>query len=222
MTVRAARILALVLLVGLAAAAFAHRDELQALLVEAGPRGAGWFGAAILLLVTGCFPVSVLGFTAGALYGPWLGLGVLVPAVLGGGVLMLGLGRSVLRDPIRRRLADHPRLASFDRLAGRRGLRLNLLARLAPFNYGLVCYGLAAGGGSTRHYLVGLLGAVPSLVGHVTVGALVATGAADGQAGPVRTAATILAALAVAALGWQVGRLARAAWNEADAGADEH
>lgn len=221
MALRVVRILGLLLMLALAAAAFVHRDELRVILVEAGPRGAAWFAAAILLLVTGCFPVSALGFTAGALYGPWQGLAVLVPGVLGGGALMLGLGRSVLREPIRRRLAAHPRLAAFDRIAGRRGLRLNLLARLAPFNFGLVCYGLAAGGGSARHYLLGLLGALPSLVGHVTVGALVAAGATDGEAGPVRTAAGALAIAAVLALGWQVGRMARAAWNEAEAEASD-
>ena len=215
---RALRIVVLVLLVAAAGLAALRWPAIGPGLAGAGLRGAALFTGAFALLATGCFPVSVLGFTAGAVYGPLHGLAVALAAVLGGGLLMLALGRSVLREPIRRRVAGSDRLGGLDRLAGERSLRLNLLARLAPFNFGLVSYALAAGRSPARHYALGLLGAVPSVTAHVLVGHLVSGAgaeAAQGDADTIRLVASAAGVVALAALAWQVGRLARQAWRDA-------
>ena len=137
---------------------------------------------------------------------------------------MFVLGRSVFRRPIRRWVEARPRLRALEETAANSALRLNVLARLSPFNFGLVCYTLAAGSTTARAYLFGLVGALPSMAVHVLVGSLVrstgrALGAGDGPTG-LEIGATIVAIVALLALGWQVGRIARQAWRRAadDAG----
>ena len=219
-----ARIFALGLLVAAAAVAAGRWPTVQAWLETAGPAGAAAYGAGIAVLMMGCFPVSVLGFTAGALYGPWLGYALVVPAAYVGAALMFGLGRSVFRRPIRRWVESRSRLRALEEIAANSALRLNILARLSPFNIGLVCYTLAAGTTTARAYLLGLVGAVPSMAVHVLVGSLVrstgrALGAGNGPTG-LEVGATVVAIVALLALGWQVGRIARQAWRRAadDAG----
>jgi len=213
------RVLALALLVAVAALTAGRWPEVQAWLEAAGPAGAAVYAAGIAVLMTGCFPVSVLGFTAGALYGPWLGYAVVVPAAAVASVLMFALGRSVFRRPIRRWVESRPRLVALEEIAAGNALRLNVLARLSPFNFGLVCYTLAAGNTGLRAYVLGLMGALPSMAVHVLVGSLVrSTGrallAGEGPRG-VQIGLTVVAIAALLLLGWQVGRMARQAWQQA-------
>ena len=174
---RLVRILVLVLLLAAAGWVAAHWSGVEGRLAAAGNAGMLPFAAAFVLLTMGCFPVSVLGFTAGAVYGPGPGFLLVVPAVACGGLLMFLLGRSVLREPIRRRIAARPRWQALDDLAAAKALRINLLARLSPFNYGLMCYTLAAGRTPLRLYLLGLVGTLPSLAAHVLIGSIVRKGA---------------------------------------------
>ena len=78
----ATRGIAVVVLVGFALVAAGRWAEVQDWLATAGPAGAVAYAGGIALLMTGCFPVSVLGFTAGALYGPFVGYAIMVPAAL--------------------------------------------------------------------------------------------------------------------------------------------
>ncbi len=219
MSRRLPQILVLALLLGAAVLAGGRWSAVEARLAEAGGAGVLPFAAAFVVLVMGCFPVSVLGFTAGAVYGPVGGFLVVVPAVAAGGAAMFALGRSLLRGPIRRRAAAHPRWRALEDLAAAKALRLNILARLSPFNYGLVCYTLAAGSTPWRSYMLGLLGTLPSLVVHVLVGSLVRSGGASLQreAGSPRLQfwLTAAAAAALLLLAWQLGRLGLAAWRQA-------
>ena len=219
---RLVRILVLVLLLAAAGWVAAHWSGVEGRLAAAGNAGVLPFAAAFVLLSMGCFPVSVLGFTAGAVYGPGPGFLLVVPAVACGGLLMFLLGRSVLREPIRRRIATRPRWQALDDLAAAKALRINLLARLSPFNYGLMCYTLAAGRTPLRLYLLGLVGTLPSLAAHVLIGSIVRKGAAGSGAGISRLqwAGSALAAAALLVLAWVVGRLALTAWRQAAATID--
>ena len=195
-----------------------HWPAVESWLRTAGGAGVAPFGVGFAVLAMGCFPVSVLAITAGAVYGPLLGLAVVVPAVAAGGLLMFALGRSVLRGPVRRLVARSARLRVLEDLAADKALRLNVLARLSPFNYGFVCYTLAAGRTPLRAYALGLVGALPSLVVHVAVGSLVRRGAALGGGEGVswlEVGGTAAAVLAMLGLGWQVGRIAMDAWRRA-------
>lgn len=215
---RFARILVLVLLLAAAGWVAAHWSGVESRLAAAGGAGVLPFAAAFVALTMGCFPVSVLAFTAGAVYGPGPGFLLVVPAVFCGGLLMFLLGRSLLREPIRRRVAARPRWRALEDLAAAQALRLNVLARLSPFNYGLVCYTLAAGRTPLRLYLLGLLGTLPSLAAHVLVGSVVRRGGAalDSGAGISRLqwAGSALAIVALLVLSWVVGRISLAAWRQ--------
>jgi uncharacterized membrane protein YdjX (TVP38/TMEM64 family) len=100
-------------------------------------------------------------------------------------------------------------------MAAERSLRLNVLARLSPFNYGLVCYTLAAGPTRARDYVLGLVAALPSLAIQVAVGVLARRGLDQDSMGTWRLVGTAVGLAALVALGWQVSRMARRAWRQA-------
>ncbi len=138
----------------------------------------GWFGAVVfslvyVLLVVFCFPVSVLGFSAGALFGfTWGAVLLLGNGVVTGCVIFL-LARRFGHRRIAAYVAARPRLAAFERLARAQSLRLMLLLRLSPLNFGVVCYVLGAGRIRFSVYLLGLLAIMPSAIaqsyfGHAT------------------------------------------------------
>lgn len=182
------------------------------------------YGGLFVGLTSLCFPVSVLGVSAGLLFGPWLGFGLAFVSVIASGAVMFALGRSLLRGRIQQMLAGKPRLAAVDRMVGRRAVRLNLLARLSPLNYGLVCYTLAAGRSDFRSYLIGLAATAPSIVAQVWVGVVARqTGRiGSGSEGPSLGGWIGLAVGLVffVLLGWQVRRLVQTAWQEMEEEAD--
>lgn len=183
----------------------------EAAIAESGQTGHALFVGSFVLLTVLCFPVSVLGFSAGAMFGPLQGLLLIFPGGLVAGVLMFLLARWVLRSRIQALVCSRPRLAALDRLARRQAYKLNLLTRLSPFNYGLASYTLASGSTTFRAYLVGLLATLPSMIAHVTLGHL-AAGRQPGDSGgivtgPLRWVLLGLGILFLGALAWTTGRM---------------
>lgn len=216
-------VLPILLLLGVLSVAYLGRawwDGLSDWIARSGGAGYLVFFLAFVLLTTFCFPVSVLGFSAGAMFGPGLGLGLLLASGLASGVLMFFVGRFLFRGRIARLVATRPRLATLDNLAREKALRLNLLARLSPLNYGVVCYTLAAGKSPFSAYCLGMTAILPSMLGQVWTGALArnARQVAEGKDGPETLQWVLLGAGVVffSLLSWQVGRLARQAWRQAD------
>ncbi|MCP4572039.1 MAG: TVP38/TMEM64 family protein [bacterium] len=211
------RLVLLVVLVAVAVVAAGRWSAIEAWVSDRGALGAVAFAGLFVVLTTGCFPVSVLGVTAGMLYGPWQGLGLVYAAAYVSGVLMFALGRSALAHWTARLIARDRRLQGLEAEAASNALRLNVLARLSPFNYGLVCYTLAAGRTTWPVYLVGLLAAVPSMAAQVWVGHLIRQARAGvvSEAGidVARTVGAVVAALALALLLWQTGRMVRRSWR---------
>jgi uncharacterized membrane protein YdjX (TVP38/TMEM64 family) len=191
-----------------------------------GAWGAVAFGVLFVVLTVGCFPVSVLGVTAGMLWGPWRGLALVYGSAYLSGMLMFALGRSAIAPLVARLVARNRRLRGLDAEATDNALRLNILARLSPFNYGLVCYTLAAGRSRWPAYLLGLLAAIPSMAAQVWVGHLLAgvrTGvAASGDVDLVKTAVKVVGAAALLLLVWQLGRMVRRSWRSADERPEDH
>lgn len=191
--------------------------------VEAALDGMGRWGylayaGAFVVLTTLCFPVSVLGVSAGFLFGPWIGFGVhFVSGVLSGS-LMYWLGRGLLRERIKAFLATRPKLAAVDRMVGERAMRLNLLARLSPLNYGFVCYTLASGRTRYRDYLVGLAGNSPSMAAQIWIGVVARQtgrmGAGDLEGSPQRLVILAVGLVFFGLLSWQISRMVQAAWKE--------
>lgn len=207
--------LVLLAMAGVLAVAVLRWSDMEAWLQGSGMAGAAAFAALFVVLTACCFPVSVLGFTAGYVYGPWLGFGILAVGVYASGFLMLMLGRYLLRDFVAGLAGRDRRLAVLSDLAAERALRLNLLARLSPFNYGLVCYTLASGPTRARDYLPGLLATLPSLALQVAVGVLVRRGLDPAGMGPWQLVGTVAGVAALLVLGWQISRMARQAWRQA-------
>nr|MEE4269495.1 VTT domain-containing protein [Candidatus Krumholzibacteria bacterium] len=173
-----------------------------------------------VVLTTFCFPVSVLGISAGAMFGPVTGLGLLLLSGVTSGLVMFFVGRVLFRQRVQRWVASKSKLAALDRLAEQRAVRLNFLARLSPLNYGVVCYTLASGKSSLNSYLLGLIAIVPGMAGQVWVGHFSATAgqAIQGEGkSKGEWALMALGLLFFVVLSWQVGRLVRQAWQEADA-----
>ncbi len=177
-----------------------------------GTKGLVLYWVVMVLLSIACFPVSVMGFSAGAMYGWWIGLGLLLSGGLVSGMAMFWLGKGLLYETVQAYIKPRPRLAQLDRLAKVNALRLNVLTRLSPLNYGLASYVLAAGKPSWGQYSWGLLAILPSSVAWVWMGHLAkqAGGAADqGHSTPWWLIGTGMVFFGL--LFWQVGRMAKQA-----------
>ncbi len=213
------RALAIIALLALAILAGGRWSAIEAWVAAQGPWGGLAFVGIFVVLTVGCFPVSVLGVTGGLLYGPWWGLALVFGSVYLSGTIIFGLGRSVLGPWVGRKVAGNPRLRVLDAMAADRALRLNVLARLSPFNYGIVCYTLGAGRTRWPTYLLGLGAVLPSTAAQVWVGYLIgqARESAGGSAGvdAMKTTIAVAGALALLVLVWQVGRMGQSAWREA-------
>lgn len=175
-------------------------------------------GAWILLSLT-LFPVSVLGVSAGALFGPWLGMALVIPSALAGGSVMFWLGHGLLRGKIRDMISTRPKLAAVDRLAGEQALKLNVLTRLSPLNFGLASYTLSAGRTPFRAYFAGLFAVLPSSLAQVWFGSLaIDAGSAsdDGAFSSGKLAILVAGVIFFALLTWLIGRMVKKAWDETE------
>lgn len=189
--------------------------QLEQLVSTSGPSGFLLFMLIFIVLTVFCFPVSVLGFTAGALYGPWFGLLLLYPSGLLSGTIMFFLGRGLLRDFVKKLTQKNSRLQSIENIASDQAIKLNILTRLSPFNFGLASYALAVGKSSLSAYLLGILVILPSMTAQVWIGALAGKATQNGETGAIghRMELLILALgiLFFFILTWQVGKMIRQA-----------
>jgi uncharacterized membrane protein YdjX (TVP38/TMEM64 family) len=144
-----------------------HLDEA---LKQLGPWGPVLF-ISIFLIATGLFfPESVLAIAAGTIFGLWWGLLWVVVAGTLTAVVIFWLGRRVLREPVTRILARHPKIKAVDEAASDSGLRLVFLLRLAPLNYTLLCWLLSVSRVRFRVYLISCLGMFPGNFSTVYLG----------------------------------------------------
>jgi uncharacterized membrane protein YdjX (TVP38/TMEM64 family) len=179
------------------------------------------FAVAWVVFAVACFPVSVLGVSAGALFGPWVGMALVFPAGLAGGSVMFWLGRGLLRGKIRQIIAHRPKLAAVDRMAGEQSLKLNILTRLSPLNFGLASYTLAAGATPFRAFFWGIFAILPSSMAQVWFGSVAREAArSTGEGGRATGKLAVLVGGAVffIVLTWVVGRMVKQAWDQAPSG----
>ncbi len=157
--------------------------QMEQLVSDNGSTGFLLFMLIFVVLTTLCFPVSLLGFTAGALYGPWFGLLLIYPSGIVSGTLMFFLGRGLLRGFVQNWVQKNPRLQAIENIASDQAVRLNILTRLSPFNFGLASYALAVGKSHLSAYLLGILVILPSMTAQVWVGALAGKAGSSGKEG---------------------------------------
>jgi uncharacterized membrane protein YdjX (TVP38/TMEM64 family) len=186
--------------------------------VEARLRDLGWaaplgFVLIYVLLAPFFFPMSLLDYACGALFGVLWGFVILVVAGSISALSMLLLGRWWLAGPIHRFVAARPRLAALRRLLAEDSRRILALLRLSPTNFALLNYLAGASGVSLRDFVLTGLILVPKVLLHLCVGvAAREMGEASRSAGGWGTMEAVGAAvsgLAVLALVALVGARAR-------------
>lgn len=117
-------------------------------------------------------PGSVLTLAAGALFGLWGALYVIVGATAGASAAFL-IARYAVRGAIERRLAGNERFAAIDRAIGREGRTIVLLLRLSPlFPFNMLNYGLGLTRVRFLDYVVASVGMIPGTVLYVYYGKL--------------------------------------------------
>ncbi len=213
----------LALVAGLLAAATQLPIERWALaLVDwiggAGALGVALFGityvaAAVLLL-----PGWILTAGAGLAYGPAWGLLLASPVSVLAATAAFGVGRSVARRWVSRKVSVDPRFAAIDEAVGRSGFRIVFLLRLSPiFPFNLLNYALGLTRVRLRDYiLASLLGMLPGTFLYVYLGSLVTSASeiAAGRRGPggeLRLALYLVGVAATLAVTVVVTRIARRA-----------
>ena len=175
------------------------------------------YAVACVLLV----PASLLTLAAGAVFGLWLGIGVVLAGATLGAAASFLIARYVARDGVKRRLSRHPRLAAIDEIVGSDGRRIVLLMRLSPvFPFGALNYALGLTRLRLADFLMAMIGIVPGTALYVysgTVAGVVATAAGGGAPGRGAAYYAVLAIGLIATLVVTVliTRAARRALNDA-------
>lgn len=186
----------------------------------AGPAGVLIFIAVYVAAEVALVPGSLLTMAAGYAYGPVGGLLVASPASVLAATIAFLLGRTVLRQWVRKKIAASPTLRAVDRAIGRSSLKLILLLRLSPaipfnvLNYALGLSEVNLG----RYVLASLVGMLPGTWLYVYLGSLATTAAGLADAGrgggPQRLALTMAGLAATAAAVALVAQAARRALEE--------
>ncbi|HEY3383504.1 MAG TPA: VTT domain-containing protein [Vicinamibacterales bacterium] len=151
--------------------------QLVSLIRESGAWGVLLFVAVYAVSAVALLPGSVLTMLAGFVYGPIYGLLVVVPASLLGATCSFLLGRTILRDWVRRKMAKSPRTRALDEAVDRDAFTLVLLLRLSPLvPFNVLNYALSLSGLSLRRFVVAtVLGEIPGGWLYVYLGSLVTT-----------------------------------------------
>ncbi len=140
---------------------------------QLGPWGPAALGAMCVVAAVLLLPGSVLTIGTGFLYGVPLGFLVVWIGDLLGACIAFGIGRTVVREWVMRRMAGNEKFIALDEAVGEHGFKIVFLTRLSPvFPFGLLNYSFGASRVSCRQYVLGsLLGLIPGIVLYVYIGA---------------------------------------------------
>ena len=185
------------------------------------PIGAALFIPIYAIWVTLLLPGVWASMLAGALYGTWLGSGIVfLGAFLGAEVAFL-LGRFLLRDWVQRRMAEFPKLKAVEQAVSNEGLKFVLLTRLSPvFPFSLLNFVYGLSEVSFRDYTIGLIGILPGTVLFCGLGALAGDLARFGEVLADQTNLSsslirLFGLMATIAVVWIISRAARRALKDA-------
>ncbi len=212
---------ALALLVLLGRAAGGQVPRFAAWVGSLGPLGPVVFVVGYALAVVAFVPASILTLGAGAIFGLWKGVAlVLLAATLGAGLAFL-VARYLARGAVERRIAGNPRFAAIDRAVEEQGRRIVFLLRLSPaFPFTLLNYALGLTRVRFGDYLVASAGMLPGTFLYVYYGqvlglAAAVAGGAGREKGVADWALLGLGLVATIVVTTLVTRLARRALAEA-------
>ena len=165
----------------------------------------------ILIAMSGVLPASLIGIGSGLVYGVSLGFGIATLSTMAGAILAFWLSRSLLRPIIAGLIERRSRLRDFDSMLARDGWRFVFLLRLSPIMpFAVTSYALGISSIGFRHYLIGCLASLPSLLGYVFIGSLATTGveAISHGSSPLKWALVGLGIVATAIVTWRIGKIA--------------
>jgi uncharacterized membrane protein YdjX (TVP38/TMEM64 family) len=141
---------------------------------------AGWVGwfLFIALYAAACLsflPGSIFTLGAGAIYGWWGGVALVLAGNGLGSLLSLLMTRYFFRDWITRHLHKYPKAEAVAKAVEKDGWKIVLLTRLSPvMPFSLINYALGVTRiSATRFFLATELGAVPSTCVYVYIGTLI-------------------------------------------------
>lgn len=188
-------------------------------------RGMGAVGVALFIAVyvlaeVALLPGSLFTLAAGFAYGPVGGLLVASPASVVAATVAFLLGRTVLRDWIKKKIAQSPRARALDTAIGRNSFRLILLLRLSPvIPFNILNYALGLSDAKVGRYVIAsFIGMLPGTWMYVYLGSLATTAArltdASRGGGPQRLALTLAGLAATVIVVVLVTRSAQRALEE--------
>jgi len=185
-----------------------------------GATGVALFIVVYVLAVVALLPGSLFGLAAGFAYGPVGGLLVASPASVLGATVAFLLGRTTLRDWIRKQTARSPKARALDKAIGKNSFKLILLLRLSPLiPFNILNYALGLSDARVGRYVVAsFIGMLPGTWMYVHLGSLATTAAgltdASRGGGSQRLVLTIAGRLAAVIVVVLVTRSARQALKE--------
>jgi uncharacterized membrane protein YdjX (TVP38/TMEM64 family) len=190
-----------------------------------GPAGPVAFVLGYALLAICLIPGSALTIGAGALFGLWEGLVLVIIGANLGAIGSFLLARTLLRARVQRWAASNPKFEALDRAIGREGFKTVLLSRLSPaFPFTVLNYVL----GLTKvrlgdYVLANALGMIPGTFLYVYLGYLGPTVASDGTGGVgiYQRVLLVVGLCATVAIIVVVTRAARRALSEVESRPDD-
>jgi len=176
-----------------------------------GPLAVPAFVALHALSVVVLLPSVVPTLAAGGLFGLAVGLPVSLVGAGLGALAAFGIGRTVARAQVERRLAGDRRFQALARLSSERGWRIVALARLTPiFPFSLGNYAFGVTAIPALHYAgASVLGTLPSNAVYVYLGAVAGDVASGEGRTPLEWGLLALGGVATVALVAYLQRLAR-------------
>lgn len=188
----------------------------------AGASGVLVYAGVYLIAGVAMLPGSAVTLVAGFAWGPVWGVAIVSPVSVLTSTIAFLLGRTLLRDWVRRRVVANPKFAAIDEAVGRDGFKIVLLLRLSPiFPYNLLNYALGLTSVRLGDYLLAsFLGMLPGTILYVYLGSLVSSVGEliDGgqpRGGPAQSALYWGGLVATVLATWLVTRIARRALAEA-------
>ena len=152
-----------------------HVVDWMRVVQDAGPLGWGLFIGLYVLCCLFFIPGSIITVSAGAVYGFWGGVALVLVGNGVGSVLCLLVARLFLRDWMKRKIAGNPRLKALEKAVTGDDLKLVFLTRLSPIMpFSLINYSLGLTKISPWRFLMATeLGAVPATLVYVYVGTMI-------------------------------------------------
>ena len=184
---------------------------------DLGPTGYALYALCYAVCVVAFVPASVLTLGAGAIYGVWVGFGVVLVGASLGATLSFLLARTFLRERVEKMTEGNARFSALDRAISKEGTKIVFLVRLAPvfpFTYINYAFGLT-GVGVLGYVAATVVGMIPGTFAYVYLGTAAADAATSGAADQTQALVQIVGAVAALVVVIFVARIAARAIREA-------